>query len=89
MVYRQAHSGYEKKVAQAIRDGAEKEELESLIEDGLYLLRRLSLLLRVRRKHLNANSSLDIFLVKMIMTDGTYHLIKDMTKVSGFLGTGR
>jgi transcriptional antiterminator NusG len=84
----QAHSGYEKKVAEAIREGAVKEELESLIEDVIVPVEEVISVVKGKKKTSERKFFPGYILVKMIMTDGTYHLIKDMTKVSGFLGQG-
>jgi transcriptional antiterminator NusG len=80
------HSGYEKKVADAIMDEAKQEDLESSIIEVSVPTQAV---VEVRRG-VRINSEKKFFpgyvLVKMQMNDDTWHLVKDIPKVSNFLG---
>ncbi len=82
----QAHSGYEKKVVQSIKDQAALQGLESFVEEILVPIEEVTEV----RKGKKVTSERKFFpgyvLAKMIMNDVTYHLIKNTPKVSGFLG---
>ena len=82
----QAHSGYEKKVAQSIKDQAVLQGLDSFVEEILVPIEEITEV----RKGKKVTSERKFFpgyvLTKMIMNDVTYHLVKNTPKVSGFLG---
>ena len=82
------HSGFEKKVADAIMDEAKKVELEDFINEVSVPTQAV---VEVRRG-VRVNSEKKFFpgyvLVKMIMNDDTWHLIKKIKRVSNFLGAG-
>jgi len=81
------HSGFEKKVAQAIEEQAEKKGITDHFNKVLVPLEEVTEL----RKGRKVNSERKFFpgyvLINMNMTDETWHLVKDTPKVSGFLGT--
>ena len=81
-----AYSGYEKKVADSIVDQAEKLGISEHIEETSVPTQNI---VEVKRG-VRINSERKIFpgyiLIKMIMNDETYHLVKGLPKVSGFLG---
>lgn len=83
-----AYSGFEKRVAESIKERAEAEGLGSLIEDVIVptedvLEVRKGKKVKAERKFLPG-----YVLAKMEMTDDTYHLVKSTPKVTGFLGSG-
>lgn len=82
------YSGFEKKVAQAVREKAAQKGLEELFGDILVPTEEV---VEVRRGA-KINSERKFFpgyvLVKMELTDDTWHLVKNAPKVTGFLGGG-
>jgi transcriptional antiterminator NusG len=84
----QTHTAFEKKVAQTIRDQAAMHRLEDQFEEVLVPTEEV---VEVRPGGKKVSSERKFFpgyvLVKMEMTNESYHLVKDVPKVTGFLGT--
>ena len=82
------YSGFEGKVAEAIREKARKQGLEDAIEDIMVPTEEVVEIKRGQR----ATSERKVFpgyvLAKMAMSDEIWHLVKDTPKVTGFLGAG-
>ncbi len=81
------HSGFEKKVAQAIEEQAEKKGIADHFEKVLVPLEEVTELRKGRKIKSERKFFPGYVLVNMNMTDETWHLVKDTPKVSGFLGT--
>lgn len=81
-----AYSGFEKKVAEAIKERALGDGLGDLFEDVIVPTEEV---IEVRRGQ-KVKSERKFFpgyvLAKMVMTDDSYHLVKETPKVTGFLG---
>lgn len=80
------YSGFEKKVSEMIMEQAEKKGMADMFEEILVPVEEVVEI----RKGKKVNSERKFFpgyvLVKMHMTDESWHLIKDNPKVTGFLG---
>ena len=81
------YSGFEKKIAQQVKEQAAQKGLADMVDEVLVPAEDV---VEVRRGQM-INAERKFFpgyvLVKMEMTDQTWHLIKDTPKVTGFLGT--
>ena len=81
------HSGFEKKVAQAIEEQAEKKGIDDHFKKVLVPIEEVTELRKGRKIKSERKFFPGYVLVNMNMTDETWHLVKDTPKVSGFLGT--
>ena len=82
-----AYSNFEQKVAEAIRDQAQRQGLEEKFEDIQVPTEEVTEVVRGSKKVRQHRHFPGYVLVKMEMTDDAYHLVKDTPKVTGFLGT--
>lgn len=82
------YSGFEGKVAEAIRDKAKKQGLQDLVEEVLVPMEEVVEVRRGQRVNAERKFFPGYVLIKADMTDEVWHLIKDTPKVSGFLGAG-
>ncbi|MCP4327300.1 MAG: transcription termination/antitermination protein NusG [Alphaproteobacteria bacterium] len=80
------YSGFEKKVAAAIKEQAEKTHLDDLLHDVLVPTEEVVELRRGSKVKSERKFFPGYVLVKMELTDETWHLVKDTPKVTGFLG---
>ncbi len=83
-----AYSGFEKKVAQSLREQSVVKGMEELFEEILVPTEEV---VEMRRGS-KVNSERKFFpgyvLVKMELNEDSYHLVKNTPKVTGFLGAG-
>lgn len=82
----QAHSGFEKKVAQSIKDQAVLQDLAAYVEEVLVPVEEITEVRKGKKVISERKFFPGYVLAKMVMNDVTYHLIKNTPKVSGFLG---
>ena len=79
-------SGFEKKVAQAIKERAQQHGMAPMIED--VMVPTDSVVEMRKNKKVNAERKFfpGYVLVKMDMTNDSWHLVRNTPKVTGFLG---
>jgi transcriptional antiterminator NusG len=80
------YSGFEKKAKQAILEKAEKLGLLDSFEDILVPTEEVVELKRGQKVSAERKFFPGYVLIKMEMTDQTWHLVRDTPKVTGFLG---
>jgi transcriptional antiterminator NusG len=83
-----AYSNFEKKVAEALREQARQKGLEQYFEEILVPTEEVVEVRRGQKVNAERKFFPGYVLVKMEMTDETYHLVKNTPKVTGFLGSG-
>ncbi len=81
-----AYSNFERKVAESIREQAEQRGLTDLFEEIMVPTEKVVEVRRGRKVDAERKFFPGYVLVKMMMTDQAYHLIKNTPKVTGFLG---
>lgn len=82
------YSGFEKKVAQSIEEQAAQNDMENMIEKVLVPVEEVVEMRRGAKVNAERKFFPGYVLVRMDMTDETWHLVKNTPKVTGFLGTG-
>lgn len=82
------YSGFEGKVAEAIRDKAKKQGLDDKIEEILVPMEEVVEIKRGQRVNAERKFFPGYVLARLDMDDNVWHLIKNTPKVSGFLGSG-
>jgi transcriptional antiterminator NusG len=82
-----AYSGFEKKVAESIREQIEQKDMGDLIEQVLVPTEEVVEMRRGQKVNSERKFFPGYVLVKMDMTNESYHLVKNVGKVTGFLGT--
>ena len=83
----QSHSSFENKVAQQIKDEADKANVSDKIEEIIVPTHDVTEVRRGKRVQRKKKYFPGYVLIKCEMTDDIYHMIKALKKVSGFLGS--
>jgi transcription termination/antitermination protein NusG len=81
------YSGFEKKVAASIREQAEQKGLSDMFEEILVPTEEVVEIKRGAKVSAERKFFPGYVLIKMDMTDETWHLVKNTAKVTGFLGS--
>jgi transcriptional antiterminator NusG len=81
------YSGFEQKVSSAIMERAKARGLEHLVSEVLVPTETVEEMVKGERKLSHRKFYPGYVLVKMELTDESWHLVKDTPKVTGFIGS--
>ena len=82
----QTFSGFEQKIADTLKNTIKKKELDDKIGDVLVPMHEVTEVKRGKRVQRKKKYFPSYILVKMEMNKELYHTVKDIQKVTGFLG---
>ena len=83
----QTFSGFEQKVAETLKDTIKKNKLDDKIESVLVPIHEVTEVKRGKRVQRKKKYFPSYVLVQMEMTKELYHMIKNIQRVTGFLGS--
>ena len=83
----QTFSGFEQKIAETLKDMIQKKKLEDKISEVLVPIHEVTVVKKGKRVQKKKKYFPSYILVKMEMNKELYHMIKNIQKVTGFLGT--
>ena len=83
----QAYSGFEKKVVESIKDALNKSKLDSHLGEILVPTHNVTEIKKGKRTKKEKKYFPGYVLIKIELTKQIYHMIKNLQKVSGFLGS--
>jgi len=82
----QTFSGFEQKIADTLKNTIEKKQLNDKIEDVLVPMHEITEVKRGKRVRKKIKYFPSYILVRMEMNKELYHIVKNIQKVTGFLG---
>ena len=80
------YSGFEKKVAEAIKEQARQKGMEDMFEEVMVPTEEVVELRRGQKVSSERKFFPGYVLIKMDVSDESWHLVKNTPKVTGFLG---
>ena len=83
----QTFSGFEQKVAEVLKETIQKKGLNDQISEVLVPVHEVTIVKKGKRVQRKKKYFPSYVLVKMEMSKDLYHMIKNIQKVTGFLGT--
>ena len=83
----QSHSSFENKVAKLIKEESEKAKISDKIEEIIVPTHDITVVKRGKRVQRKKKYFPGYVLIKSEMDNNIYHMIKNIKKVSGFLGS--
>ena len=83
----QTFSGFEQKVAETLKDMIQKKKLDDKIKEVLVPTHEVTVVKKGKRVQKKKKYFPSYLLVRMEMNKELYHMIKNIQKVTGFLGT--
>ena len=83
----QTFSGFEQKVAETLKETIQKRELSDKITEVLVPIHEVTIVKKGKRVQQKKKYFPSYVLVRMEMDKELYHMIKNIQKVTGFLGT--
>ena len=83
----QAYSGFERKVVESIKEELKKHKLAEKLEEILVPTHQVTEVKKGKRTKKEKKFFPGYVLVKIELTNQIYHMIKNLQKVSGFLGS--
>jgi len=83
----QAYSGFEKKVVESIKDELKKHKLSDKLEEILVPTHQVTEVKKGKRTKKEKKFFPGYVLIKIDLNNQIYHMIKNLQKVSGFLGS--
>ena len=82
------YSGFERKIAQSLKEQAVQKGMDKLITDVLVPAEEVVEVRRGAKVNTERKFFPGYVLVKMELTDDTWHLVRSTPKVTGFVGSG-
>ena len=82
------YSGYEKKVATSIENAVENRKLQDLIQEVRVPVEKATEIKNDKKREVERKLYPSYVFVKMIMTDDSWYVVRNIRGVTGFVGPG-